>query len=84
LKSLLLVGKPDCHLCHELREVAQAVASSLGLDLEERDLADDPELERRYLLEIPVLLFDGFEVARYPTTQEQLCARLTQLLGSRA
>ncbi len=83
MRSLLLIGKTDCHLCRELRRVAEGVASSLGLGLEERDVTEDPELERLYLFEIPVLLFGDAEVARHRTTPEELRSRLAQLLGPR-
>jgi len=81
---LLLVGKPDCHLCHVLRETAVPVARELGLVLEERDLRDDPQLERRYLYEIPVLLLDGVEVVRTRATAEELRERLGRLLATPA
>jgi hypothetical protein len=57
------------------------VAASLGLELHERDVREDPELERRYLLEIPVLLLGGEEVARHRATAEELRSRLARLLA---
>jgi hypothetical protein len=83
LPTLLLVGKPDCHLCHVLLETAAPVAHELGLALEQKDLRDDPELERRYLFEIPVLLLEGVEVARIRATADELRARLGRLLAER-
>jgi Glutaredoxin-like domain (DUF836) len=71
-------------LCHELLEVARGVAASLGLEIEERNVADDPELEARYLFEIPVLLLDGLEVARHRATPEELRDRVAKVLAGRA
>jgi hypothetical protein len=73
---LKLLGKPDCHLCHEMREVVRSVLAELGATLVELDVRDDPELEKRYLLEIPVLLVGDAEVARHRTTAEELRRRL--------
>ena len=57
---------------------------ALGLALEERDVRDDPELERRYLLEIPVLLHGASEVARHRITPDHLRNRLREMgLGLR-
>ena len=55
-----------------------------GLGLVERDVRDDPEMERRYLLEIPVLLFGEVELARHRVRPlEALASRLRELgLGS--
>jgi thiol-disulfide isomerase/thioredoxin len=76
---LVLLGKPDCGLCDKLREVALPVARELGLALVERDVRDDPELERRYLFEIPVLLYRGEEVVRHRVTAADLRLRLLAL-----
>jgi len=81
LRRLVLVGKPDCGLCDELREVAESVAPAFQLHLEEVDVRDHPDLELHYLFEIPVLLLGGREVARHRTTREELRSRLTQLLA---
>jgi len=62
-----------------MRAVVEAVAPEFGLALVERDLRDDPELERRYLFEIPVLLLGTAEVARHRTTPGELRSRLAQL-----
>ena len=73
---LTLLGKPDCHLCHEMRRVVERVAADAGLALVERDIAEDPELADRYRLEIPVLLLAGEEVARHRVTEAALRERL--------
>jgi len=52
---LLLLGRPDCHLCGEFRaELEQAFPGRF--ELREACVDDDPEWVRRYGLKIPVLL----------------------------
>jgi hypothetical protein len=80
LPVLVLVGKPGCRLCDEMKHVAAPVARSLGLELVEKDLRGDPELEPRYRLDIPILLLDGIEVARHRTSAGDLEARLRERL----
>jgi hypothetical protein len=76
-RRLTLVGKPDCHLCHEMRAVVvTALGEQAAVDV---DLRDDPQLERRYLFEIPVLLWGENEVARHRTTADELRDRLRAL-----
>ena len=62
-----------------MREVVEEVAHELGLAFVERDVRDDPELEKRYLLEIPVLLREARVVARYRITAAELRERLAGL-----
>ena len=47
---LVLLSKPGCHLCHELRAVIDRVLPAFDADLEERDVRADPETARRYAL----------------------------------
>lgn len=79
-RVLVLLSKPGCHLCEELREVVERVAPDLGVALEERDVRADPEVSRRYALEIPVLLLGEQEVLRHRATEAELRARLEEML----
>ena len=63
-----------------MREIVETLALELGLDFHERDVTEDPVLERRYVLEIPVLLLDGREIARHRITEAELRDRLTRSL----
>jgi hypothetical protein len=62
-----------------MREVALSVIPAFGLSLEEKDVRDDPETERLYLLDIPVLLLGEREVARHRVTAADLKRRLAEL-----
>jgi Glutaredoxin-like domain (DUF836) len=56
-----LIGKPGCHLCETARDVVVTVTTQLGVEWHELSILDDPELERRYAEQIPVVLVDGRE-----------------------
>ena len=77
-RLLTLLGQPGCHLCHDMRRIADEVAPPLGFVVEERDVRDRDDWAR-YLLEIPVLLDGEREVARHRTTSDEL-ARLLRAL----
>ena len=77
--ELTLLGKPDCHLCHAMRRVLDDVLPEFGATLVEKDVRDDPETDRLYRLEIPVLLLAGREVARHHVTAPELRRRLSEL-----
>jgi hypothetical protein len=56
---VLLLGKPNCHLCDEARAIVSRVCTDLNVAWEERSIVDDPELRRRYGEQIPVTFVDG-------------------------
>ena len=61
--ALTLIGKPDCHLCEDARDVVTGVIADLAgrasITLSEVSIHDDAELNEKYWDEIPVLLLDG-------------------------
>ncbi|HTC85427.1 MAG TPA: glutaredoxin family protein [Candidatus Acidoferrum sp.] len=63
--TLVLYSKPGCGLCVETREVLAALLvrrAAEGLsapEVEERDITVDPEWERAFFAEIPVLEIGG-------------------------
>jgi hypothetical protein len=71
MKHLVLVGRPDCHLCEllleELRSLLPGQVQVLVLDIDQ-----DDELQRRYWLRIPILLAEGEELSGYPLDQARL------------
>jgi Glutaredoxin-like domain (DUF836) len=74
---LLLLGKPDCHLCHEMAVVVREAVGD-RLPLVEADVRSQDKW-RRYRMEIPVLLLGEEEVVRHRTTKAELRERLSQL-----
>jgi thiol-disulfide isomerase/thioredoxin len=52
-------GKPDCAPCEEAKAILARLRKELSFDLVEVDVTRDPELERRYRSEVPVVLVDG-------------------------
>ncbi|HVR71381.1 MAG TPA: glutaredoxin family protein [Vicinamibacteria bacterium] len=76
---LTVLGKPDCHLCHVMADVARRAAAGLHATVVERDVREDPDLHARYRDDIPVLLVDGREAARHRVTEPELRSRLLAL-----
>ncbi|HYH87097.1 MAG TPA: glutaredoxin family protein [Pyrinomonadaceae bacterium] len=60
--------KAGCHLCEDAkREIERAGCSDL-FDFEEIDILTDPDLQRRYGTEIPVVLINGTHAFKYRLT----------------
>jgi thioredoxin-like negative regulator of GroEL len=60
LRSLVLYGRPECHLCDEAREILEALIQKAGdLELVELNIEEDDDLHGRFLERIPVIELDG-------------------------
>ena len=70
--SLILYGRPGCHLCDEARTVLERI----GHPFEEVDIESDEVLLARYLERIPVIALDGAELYDFFVNEVELRARL--------
>jgi glutaredoxin len=70
--SLVLFGRPGCHLCDDARAALQRI----GHPFEEVDIESDDDLLRRYLERIPVVVLDGEELSVYFVDEGDLRTRL--------
>ena len=75
---LTLYGRPECHLCHEMRAVVDALRVDVAFDLDVVDIDGDPALAAAYGEEIPVLLVNGRKAFKYRVTPAALRARLAR------
>jgi len=75
---LTLYGRPECHLCHEMRAVVDAIRADVPFDLDEVDIDGDAALVAAYGEEIPVLLVNGRKAFKYRVTPAALRARLAR------
>ena len=73
---VLLLGKPDCHLCEEARAIVSRVCADMNVAWEERSIVDDPELQRRYGEQIPVTFVDGRQHDYWRVDEARLRAAL--------
>lgn len=81
MTELVLLTRPDCALCEEFCEHLLHWAGDRELPpLQRVDVDSDPLLQRRYGLQIPVLLLDGVKVCATQFVPEEL----ERLLRARA
>jgi hypothetical protein len=57
--TLILYGKPGCHLCDDARAAVERAIGTRDVGLTEIDITLDPVLHARYGERIPVLEVDG-------------------------
>jgi len=70
--SLVLYGRPGCHLCDEARTVLERV----GYPFDDVDITTDDVLHARYLERIPVVTIEGAEVFEFFVDETVLRRRL--------
>ena len=62
--------KPGCHLCEDAKREISRARLNERFTFEEIDITSDPELQRRYSTEIPVVLINGTHAFKYRLTAE--------------
>ena len=69
---VVLIGKPDCHLCEEARVVVARVCDARNIAWVEKSLADEPGLADEFWEHIPVVLIDGEVHSRWFVDEKDL------------
>ena len=76
MRTVVLYGKSECHLCDEMKAIVSEVRRDVPFDLEIVDITSDPGLEETYRTEIPVLVIDGRKAFKYRLDAAALRRRL--------
>jgi hypothetical protein len=74
---VVLVGKPDCHLCDVAREVVEVVCAEQDLEFTEVNIYEDPFSADQFAARIPVVLVDGEEIAQFRVSAQRLRTALS-------
>jgi hypothetical protein len=74
--TVVLYGRPGCHLCDDAREVLLRVRTVHPFVLHERDIEQDDALFAAYLERIPVVTIDGEEAFELFVDAAELTDRL--------
>jgi predicted thioredoxin/glutaredoxin len=71
--GLIVIHRQDCDLCDEMLSELETLGRKVALPpISVVDVDSDPELTRRYGLNVPVLLLDGTVVCRHRLDQDEL------------
>ena len=81
--TLTLYSRPGCHLCDDMKAIVSRTMQKIStpITIDEVDISTDPELERMYGIEIPVLMVNGKKVAKYRVTEAELWRMLNDRAG---
>jgi hypothetical protein len=75
---VVLIGKPDCHLCENARLMIAKVCEELGETWSEISILDDPQLADQYFESIPVTMIDGKVHDKWRVDEDRLRLALTK------
>ncbi len=59
--GVVLLTRPECHLCEDARDVVARVTADVGVGWRELSVAQAPALGARFAEELPVLFIDGVQ-----------------------
>ena len=75
--EVVVYGAPGCHLCDIAKAQLAELAGPLGFTLRTVDIEADPELERAYREQIPVVFVAGRKAFKYRVDAAELRRRVT-------
>jgi glutaredoxin len=74
--KVTLFTRRGCHLCDEAKQVIKSVKRRAAFDYEECDIDSDPDWQRLYNEEVPVISIDGKKAFKYRVTAAELLQKL--------
>ena len=77
MSTVVLYGRPGCHLCDDARAILEQLRATHPFILEERDIEADDATFKAYLERIPVILLDGEELYDFFVDVGDLRGKLT-------
>jgi glutaredoxin len=74
-----IYSRPGCHLCDEAKEVIERVRRRIAFGVRVIDIETDPELEKRYGEQIPVVLVNGVLAFKYRVDEAEFERKVKRL-----
>jgi len=74
-----IYSRPGCHLCDEAKEVIERVGRRIVFSLRVINIETDPELEKKYGEEIPVVFVNGMPAFRYRVDEAEFEKKVKRL-----
>ncbi|MFB5088651.1 glutaredoxin family protein [Psychrobacillus sp. PGGUH221] len=62
--KVYLYTRPGCHLCDDARLMLKLVQEDVSFEISEVNIEEDDELHEKYMLMIPVVVFED-EIIQY-------------------
>ena len=76
MHDVIVYSRKQCHLCDEVKQKLHRLASSRLFHWREVDIDTDPELQRLYNEEVPVVFIDGRKAFKYTLDEKEFMKKL--------
>ena len=77
--DVAIYSRPGCHLCDEAKEVIERVRGRFPFELRIIDIETDPELEKQYGEQIPVIFINGNKAFKYQVDEAEFESKVKRL-----
>jgi len=74
-----IYSRPGCHLCDEAKEVIERVRQRFAFGLRVTNIETDPELEKKYGEDIPVVFVNGIPAFKHRVAEAEFEKRVKRL-----
>jgi glutaredoxin len=74
-----IYSRPGCHLCDEAKGVIDRVRLRMTFEVRVINIETDPELERTYGQQIPVVFINGNKAFKYHVDEAELEKKVRKL-----
>lgn len=76
MHDVIVYSRKQCHLCEVVKEKLSRLALRGGFQWREIDIDTDPELQRVYNEEVPVVFIDGRKAFKYTLDEREFLKKL--------
>jgi glutaredoxin len=76
MSRVTLYKRAACCLCDDAKQVLAAARARVPFEFEEIDIDRNPEWQRLYNEEVPVIAIDGRKAFKYKVTMEEFLKKL--------
>ena len=74
-----IYSRPGCHLCDEAKVVIERVQRRFGFAVRVIDIETDPEFEKQFGEEIPVVFINGVKAFKYHVDEAEFQKKVEKL-----
>jgi glutaredoxin len=74
-----IYSRPGCHLCDDAKEIIERVRARFPFALRVINIETDPELEKSYGEQIPVVFINGSKAFKYHVAESELEKKVKKL-----
>lgn len=76
MHEVIVYSRKQCHLCDDVKDALRRLERRAGFSWREIDIDSDPELQRLYNEEVPVVFIDGRKAFKYRLDEAEFLRKL--------